>query len=250
MAKIKPKEFLIAFAILLAAWFLLSVIVDRSILPGPILVFQTFFHELIKGEIIVHFFYSLMRVFAGTVLAVLLATPIGLILGQFPSINRVVSPIIYILYPIPKVVFIPIIFLFTGIGEVSKILIILIILFFQVLVLVKDQASDIKRELILSVRSLGAGRKALLWFVYLPACLPPIFTALRQSIGTAVAVLYLSELFATTFGLGYFIYLQGSTLMNFPAMYAGIIAMSILGISLTSIINLLEAYYCPWKKQN
>lgn len=250
MAKIKPKEFLIAFAILLAAWFLLSVIVDRSILPGPILVFQTFFHELIKGEIIVHFFYSLMRVFAGTVLAVLLATPIGLILGQFPSINRVVSPIIYILYPIPKVVFIPIIFLFTGIGEVSKILIILIILFFQVLVLVKDQASDIKRELILSVRSLGAGRKALLWFVYLPACLPPIFTALRQSIGTAVAVLYLSELFATTYGLGYFIYLQGSTLMNFPAMYAGIIAMSILGISLTSIINLLEAYYCPWKKQN
>jgi NitT/TauT family transport system permease protein len=250
VAKIKPKEFLIAFAILLAAWFLLSVIVDRSILPGPILVFQTFFHELIKGEIIVHFFYSLMRVFAGTVLAVLLATPIGLILGQFPSINRVVSPIIYILYPIPKVVFIPIIFLFTGIGEVSKILIILIILFFQVLVLVKDQASDIKRELILSVRSLGAGRKALLWFVYLPACLPPIFTALRQSIGTAVAVLYLSELFATTYGLGYFIYLQGSTLMNFPAMYAGIIAMSILGISLTSIINLLEAYYCPWKKQN
>ncbi len=250
MAKIKPKEFLIAFAILLAAWFLLSVIVDRSILPGPILVFQTFFHEIIKGEIIVHFFYSLMRVFAGTVLAVLLATPIGLILGQFPSINRVVSPIIYILYPIPKVVFIPIIFLFTGIGEVSKILIILIILFFQVLVLVKDQASDIKRELILSVRSLGAGRKALLWFVYLPACLPPIFTALRQSIGTAVAVLYLSELFATTYGLGYFIYLQGSTLMNFPAMYAGIIAMSILGISLTSIINLLEAYYCPWKKQN
>jgi len=250
VAKIKPKEFLIAFAILLSAWFLLSVIVDRSILPGPILVFQTFFHELIKGEIIVHFFYSLMRVFAGTVLAVLLATPIGLILGQFPSINRVVSPIIYILYPIPKVVFIPIIFLFTGIGEVSKILIILIILFFQVLVLVKDQASDIKRELILSVRSLGAGRKALLWFVYLPACLPPIFTALRQSIGTAVAVLYLSELFATTYGLGYFIYLQGSTLMNFPAMYAGIIAMSILGISLTSIINLLEAYYCPWKKQN
>jgi NitT/TauT family transport system permease protein len=250
VAKIKPKEFLIAFAILLAAWFLLSVIVDRSILPGPILVFQTFFHEIIKGEIIVHFFYSLMRVFAGTVLAVLLATPIGLILGQFPSINRVVSPIIYILYPIPKVVFIPIIFLFTGIGEVSKILIILIILFFQVLVLVKDQASDIKRELILSVRSLGAGRKALLWFVYLPACLPPIFTALRQSIGTAVAVLYLSELFATTYGLGYFIYLQGSTLMNFPAMYAGIIAMSILGISLTSIINLLEAYYCPWKKQN
>ncbi len=250
MAKIKPKEYLFAFAILLVAWFLLSVIVDRSILPGPILVFQTFFQELIKGEIIVHFIYSLMRVFAGTVLAVLLATPIGLISGQFPSINRVVSPIIYILYPIPKVVFIPIIFLFTGIGEVSKILIILIILFFQVLVLVKDQASDIKRELILSVRSLGAGRKALLWFVYLPACLPPIFTALRQSIGTAVAVLYLSELFATTYGLGYFIYLQGSTLMNFPAMYAGIIAMSILGISLTSVINLLEAYYCPWKKQN
>lgn len=205
---------------------------------------------MINGEIILHFLYSLMRVTAGTLSAVLMATPIGLISGQFPSVNRILSPIIYILYPIPKVVFIPIIFLFTGIGEISKILIILLILFFQVLVLVKDQASDIKHELILSVRSLGAGRKALLWFVYLPACLPPIFTALRQSIGTAVAVLYLSELFATRFGLGYYIYLQGSTLMNYSAMYAGIIAMSLLGISLTLLINRLEIYFCPWKIQN
>lgn len=250
MAKISRKDYLIAFLILLSVWFLLSWVVNRSILPSPLHVFQTFLEEMINGEIILHFLYSLMRVTAGTLSAVLMATPIGLISGQFPSVNRILSPIIYILYPIPKVVFIPIIFLFTGIGEISKILIILLILFFQVLVLVKDQASDIKHELILSVRSLGAGRKALLWFVYLPACLPPIFTALRQSIGTAVAVLYLSELFATRFGLGYYIYLQGSTLMNYSAMYAGIIAMSLLGISLTLLINRLEIYFCPWKIQN
>ena len=247
MTHISRRDYAMALALLLMVWQMLSMAIQNSILPSPIIVTQVLVTELLGGEIWLHFFYSLFRVVSGTALAVLLATPLGLVTGQFQSVNRFVTPILYILYPIPKVVFIPIIFLFSGIGETSKVLIIFMILFFQVLVLVRDQAAEIRRELILSVRSLGAGRKALLRFVYLPACLPPVFTALRQSVGTAVAVLYLSELFATRFGLGYYIYLQGSTLMNYPAMYAGIIVMSLLGISLTGVVNKLEEFFCPWK---
>jgi ABC-type nitrate/sulfonate/bicarbonate transport system permease component len=116
--------------------------------------------------------------------------------------NKLFSPLIYLLYPIPKVVFLPILLLFFGIGDLSKIAIIFLILFFQILVLVRDQAAAIRPELIQSVRSLGAGRRALFRFVYLPASLPAILTALRQSVGTAVAVLYIAELFATQKGLG------------------------------------------------
>ncbi len=72
-------------------------------------------------------------------------------------------------------------------GELPKIVIVATILFFQILVLVRDAAAAIQTELLTSVRSLGAGRRALLTFVYLPASLPAIFTAVRQSIGTAVA---------------------------------------------------------------
>ncbi len=124
--------------------------------------------------------------------------------------------------------------------------IIFLILFFQVLVLVRDQASALRPELIQSVRSLGAGRRALFRFVYLPASLPAILTALRQSVGTAVAVLYVAELYATQKGLGYYIYLNGSTLMNYPAMYAGIVAMSLLGLGLYFTVDWLEKRLCPW----
>jgi NitT/TauT family transport system permease protein len=97
------------------------------------------------------------------------------------------------------------------------------------------------------VRSLGAGRRALFRFVYLPASLPAILTAVRQSIGTAVAVLYVVELVATQKGLGYYIYLNGSTLFDYPKMYAGVIAMSLLGLGLYYSADLLHRKMCPWQ---
>ena len=74
-----------------------------------------------------------------------------------------------------------------------------------------------------------------------------MLTALRQSIGTAVAVLYIVELVATRRGLGYYIYLQGSTLFNYPKMYAGVIAMSLLGFGLYVLADVLHRRLCPWQ---
>jgi len=117
---------------------------------------------------------------------------------------------------------------------------------------VRDAAAAIRPELLISVRSLGAGRRALYRFVYLPAGLPAILTAVRQSIGTAIAVLYIAELFATKYGLGYYIYLQGSTLFDYPRMYAGstlfdyprmyagVLAMSLLGFGLYAAVDAVE----------
>jgi NitT/TauT family transport system permease protein len=138
------------------------------------------------------------------------------------------------------VVFVPIVFLLFGIGDLAKITLIFLILFFQVLVLVRDAAVGISPQLLLSLRSLGAGRRALFRFVYLPASISAILTGLRQSIGTAVAILYITELFATRYGLGYYIYYQGSTLLNYPAMYAGVVAMSLLGLGLYFGVDWLQ----------
>ena len=193
------------------------------------------------------FLASLGRVVASMALAVVTAVPAGLALGQMPALNRFFSPVIYILYPIPKVVLVPVILLFLGISDLAKVVIIFLILFFQILVLVRDQAAGIRPELVASVRSLGAGRRALFRFVYYPASLPAILTALRQSIGTAVAVLYVAELFATQRGLGYYIYLHGSTLFDYPRMYAGVLAMSLLGLGLYFGVDGLQRRLCPWQ---
>jgi NitT/TauT family transport system permease protein len=228
------------------AWQITSLIVRLPILPGPVEVIETFVAEIINGNLFPHIWSSTWRVLAGMSLAVITASPAGLVLGQSKKGNQFFSPLIYLLYPIPKVVSVPIIMLFFGIGDLAKIIIIFLILFFQILVLVRDQAANIRPELIKSVRSLGAGRKALCRFVYFPATLPAILTAIRQSVGTAVAVLYIAELFATQKGLGFYIYFQGSTLFNYPAMYAGVIAMSLLGLGMYFGIDRIEKHTCKW----
>lgn len=235
-----------AVVILLALWEISATLIDQPILPGPYEVFGVFFSEL-SQDLGAHFLASLRRVLASILLAILIAAPAGLLLGQSKQIDRFVSPVLYILYPIPKVVFVPLVLLFLGIGDLSKIVIITLILIFQIVVLVRDQAAALQFELLQSVRSLGAGRRALFRFVYLPATLPAILTAIRQSIGTAVAVLYITELIATRLGLGYYIYLQGSTLFDYPKMYAGVIAMSILGLGLYYLVDMLERRFVRWK---
>jgi len=242
----KRQELLYALIVLLLLWELAAIAVNRPILPTPFQVGAAFITEL-KGDLLGHFTASLWRVVASMLLSVLLAVPAGLVMGQSERSNRLFSPIIYLLYPIPKVVFVPIILLLLGIGNLPKILIIFFILFFQILVLVRDQAASLRSELIQSVQSLGAGRRALFRFVYLPASLPAILTALRQSVGTAVAVLYIAELFATEKGLGYYIYINGSTFFNYPAMYAGIVAMSLLGLGLYFSVDWLEKLLVPYK---
>jgi NitT/TauT family transport system permease protein len=242
----KPRQVLLALAALLGIWQILSMLIQRAIFPSPWSVAIAFVQGLGK-DLPLHFLASFYRVLASTLLAILIASPIGLLLGQSKALNQFFAPLIYLLYPIPKVVLLPVVLLFLGIGDGSKIFIIFIILFFQILVLVRDQAATLRPELIQSVRSLGAGRRALFRYVYLPASIPAILTALRQSVGTAVAVLYVAELFATQKGLGYYIYLNGSTLFDYPAMYAGIVAMSILGFGLYFVVDWLEKKLCAWQ---
>jgi NitT/TauT family transport system permease protein len=245
----KRRDLLLAVLALLVVWQLAAWLVHRPILPSPIMVGKEFIAE-IQGDLLDHFLASLWRVVASTALAIALAAPAGLVLGQSKRLNSLFSPLVYLVYPIPKVVFVPVVLLFLGLGDLPKITIIFLILFFQVLVLVRDQAAGLRPELIQSVRSLGAGRRALFRYVYLPASLPAILTALRLSVGTAVAVLYVAELYATQKGLGYYIFLNGSTLFNYPAMYAGIVAMSLLGLGLYFGVDWLEKRLCAWQHAN
>ena len=242
----RKRDVLLAALALMALWQVAAALIHLPIVPTPMVVAQVFVRELGRG-LLEHFLASLWRVVSSMILAVLLAAPAGLAIGQSKMLSRVFSPIIYLLYPVPKVVLAPILLLVLGVGDFAKIALIFLILFFQIVVLVQDQAAALPPQLLYSLRSLGAGRRALFRFVYVPASLPAILTALRQSIGTAVAVLYVAELFATQHGLGYYIYYNGSTLLDYPAMYAGVVAMSLLGLGLYFGVDWLERRLCPWQ---
>lgn len=245
MSAPRRRELAFALLALLLGWQLLALLVQRPILPPPTRVLLTLAREL-TGDLGRHTLASLYRVVLSMALALVTAAPLGLVLGQSARLRRWSAPLVYLLYPIPKVVLAPLVLLFLGIGDLAKVVLITLVLFFQVLVLVRDSAAALRPELVLSVRSLGAGRRALFRFVYLPATLPAMLTAMRQSIGTAIAVLYVAELFATRYGLGYYIYYTGSTLFDYPAMYAGLIAMSLLGFGLYAAVDALERRLCRW----
>lgn len=241
----RRRDLVLATAVLVVVWEGAALAVNLDVLPTPLAVLQALVEQAPR-QLGRHFLVSGARVVASILAAMVLAVPAGLALGQSAALDRLLAPFIYILYPIPKIVFLPIILLFLGIGNTSKVFIIAIILFFQILVVVRDEASGLRQELIYSVRSLGAGRLALFRFVYLPATLPAVLTAIRVSIGTAIAVLFFAESFATTSGLGYYIIVESWGRLAYPEMYAGVVAMSLLGVLLYVVVDRLERQLCPW----
>lgn len=232
---------------LLILWQVAAWLIHNPILPPPWIVLQTFGEELIGGALARHLAVSAWRIFAATLAALVLAVPAGLVLGQSAQLDRLFAPLIYLTYPIPKVVLLPIFLLLFGTGNLGKIVLIATILFFQILVVVRDEARDIRPELITSVRSLGAGRIALFRYVYAPASVPAVLTALRVSVGTAIAVLFFAESFATTSGLGYYILIQSWGRVAYAEMYAGVVALSLLGLTLYYLTDWLERWLAPWK---
>lgn len=231
----------------LLLWQLLSWAIDRPVFPPPAEALIAF-GQNIFGDLGRHLLISAWRVSAAIALAVLAAVPLGLGLGQISALNRFFSPLLYIVHPIPKIVFLPVILVLLGSGDVGKIFLIALILFFQILVVVRDAAADLRPELILSVRSIGAGRRALYRYVYFPAVIPAVLTALRISVGTAVAVLFIAESFATSSGLGYYIITETWGALKYPQMYSGVLAMSLLGLILYFAINALDRRLCPWRE--
>ncbi|MBN1680267.1 MAG: ABC transporter permease [Anaerolineae bacterium] len=237
----------LALGIFLACWIALAVYLNREIMPYPWDVWPVFVTE-IQGDLWHHLVISARRVLLAIGLAVLVATPVGLGLGQIRALNRLFSPLIGLVHPIPKIVFLPVILVVVGIGEDSKVFLIALILFFQILVVVRDEAASLRPELIQSVRSLGAGRRALFRYVYLPASLPAVLTALRISVGTSIAVLFIAEQYSTREGLGYYIVTLTWQRLRYEQMYAGILAMSLLGLTLYSVIDVLERVAGRWRR--
>ena len=154
---------------------------------------------------------------------------------------------IFLTYPIPKVVFLPVLLVLLGLGSLSKIALIALIVFFQILVTARDAAKSVPEQSVLSVRSLGASRTDIYRHVVVPAALPDIFTALRIGTGTAVAVLFLAESIAGSNGIGYYI-VDAWGRIDYPAMFAGIIGMALLGVVLYELLDALDAWATRWRR--
>jgi len=234
-----------ALVVLLTGWALLAAAVDSPALPGPVIAITAFIEQwpAIWPEILI----STWRVLAAMALGTVLAVPLGLWLGRSPRADALAAPLIYLTYPIPKVVFLPVFLVLLGLGNAPKIALIALIVFFQILVTARDASKAVPEASLLSVRSLGASSFDLYRHVVVPAALPDIFTALRIGTGTAIAVLFLAESIAGSSGIGYYI-VDAWGRIDYPAMFAGIIGMALLGVVLYEALDAVEVWATRWRR--
>lgn len=243
MAKRKWYHYAIGLAIMAAGWEALALGLATPAFPRLADAVSAFISAFGKGPMLGHFGVSLYRVTAATVISLVFGVPLGLYLGR--TGGAIGNVLIYLLHPIPKVVFLPVIIVTMGIGDMSKIFMITLVLFFQIVVTVKDAAAGVGRGLIRSVQSLGGGEWHIFRHVILPASLPGIFTALRLSTGTAVAVLFFAETYATKYGLGALVW-DAWSMRQYGLMFAGVMAMALMGFGFYVLLDWVERLVCPW----
>ena len=241
----RKRDIFGAGLLLLLLWQGAAVLLQTMALPQPWQVMQDLFIKISNGSLLDDLAISAVRALLGILLALLTAVPLGLAVGAEPALRRRISPFIYLLYPIPHVVLLPLIIILFGIGNFSKIFLIAMIVFFQILVTTRDAAKNIHRNYFYSMQTLGATRLQVYRHVILPASLPKILTAMRISIGTSVAILFFVESFATTQGLGYII-MDSWGRADYVALYTGISCMAMLGFFLYVLLDLLERRLCRW----
>lgn len=226
------------FLLINILWFIASIVMDSRIVPTP---FQIYKHipKLFQDGFVIHIIASLYRVIIGLVISFILGTIIGLFMGYFKYVNNLLNPIIYFTYPIPKTALLPVVMTLYGLGDGSKIAIIILITIFQVIVSVRDAVNNIDREYYNTLISLGASNMQIFINVTFPAIISEILTNIRLSIGTAFSVLFFAEAYGTSVGIGYFIQDAWSRI-NYIDMYAGIVILSLVGLIMFVALDYIE----------
>ncbi|MFP4552139.1 MAG: ABC transporter permease [Spirochaetales bacterium] len=237
-----------ALLLTIGPWWALSLILGPRVVPAPPAVFARFW-ELLTDGLWLHAGASLARVLFALALAAIVAVPLGIALGRSQRLDRLLSPAAYLLYPVPKIALLPILLLLFGTGDLTRVIVVFLVLFFQVLLAVRDGARSVSPIQLRSIDSLGGGRWDRFRFVIWPSVVPRLLTALRVGSGTALAVLFFAETFFTRFGLGFFI-VDSWMKLSYLDMFAGILAISLLGLLLFTIIDLIERRVTRWAKHS
>jgi NitT/TauT family transport system permease protein len=221
-------------------------LVDPTFFPSFSLVVEGWWGLAISGDLYAHFIASIVRSLSGFGLAILIAIPLGLIIGWYPLAMELLNPVLELFRNTAALALLPVFILLLGIGETSKISIVLFACVFPILLNTINAVRNVDPLLIRSAKSMGLSPYKLFYKVIIPASIPTIFTGIRMAGSASILVLIAAEMVGAKEGLGYLI---SYTQMNFqiPQMYAGIITISILGFILNYILVSIERKLSKWK---
>ncbi|TPK13480.1 ABC transporter permease subunit [Mesorhizobium sp. B2-5-7] len=235
----------------LALWTLSArlQLVSPVFLPSPLAVWNKFIVVISDGFVDAtlpqHVVASLARVFAALAAAILVGVPVGLAIGISTVGRGIFDPLLEFLRPIPPLAYLPLVIIWFGIGEPSKILVIAIAMLAPVALSSASGVRGVSRERVNAARSLGATRRQVVRHVILPSALPSILTGLRIALGAGWSTLVAAELVAATRGLGFMIQSAAQFLVT-DVVIMGILVIAAIAFVLEFTIRRIERVLVPW----
>ena len=239
---------IVSILCLLSIWELIcqSGIVSSLFLPAPTAIISALLQMIADGEIGVSLAASLYRILAGFFIGSLVGLAVGLVTGTSALMDKIGTPIVNAIYPIPKIALLPLFILWLGIGELSKVTIIALGVFFPVAMNTYSGVKNVDTLLLKVAASFNASWWMTMKSVVLPNALPMIFAGLRLAAGTSLLLLVAAEMIAAQVGIGALILHYGD-LMITDRLMAGVIVLSLLGLVFNLILQFLERKAIPWK---
>jgi NitT/TauT family transport system permease protein len=231
----------------LALWWMVATLglVSRVFMPGPADVWTRaivwFSQDNLPGDALI----SVYRVTAGWTLSAVIALPLGLLIGTFRPMQALLEPLTDFIRYMPAVAFIPLVMLWIGIDEGSKISIIFIGTFFQMVLMAAEDVRRVPLAQIEAAQTLGASRGELLQLVMLQSAKPALLDTMRVTMGWAWTYLVVAELVAANSGLGYAI-LKAQRFLHTDKIFAGIIIIGLIGLITDQLFRLVHRKAFPW----
>jgi len=219
------------------------------LLPAPDEVLRAGIKMAASGELLKHITASLSRVVWGFGIAAALGIVVGTALGRSRLLEHLVEPMLEMLRPIPPLAFLPMMVLWFGIGEASKVAFITYAAFFPIFTTTIEGIKYVDPVLIRAASSLGASERQIFWHVVLPAATPNIITGMRLAFGLSFFVIVAAEFIAADSGLGFLIN-DARTFFLVSNMLLGAAVIGIIGVLANVLLRKLEGRLLRWRKES
>nr|AUN37377.1 taurine transport system permease protein TauC [uncultured bacterium] len=236
--------------LLIALWYAIaySGLVNPALIPTPHAVAAQFWQQLTQARLPRDILMSTQRVLIGVVCGIIVAVPVGFVLGWYPRVRMFIDPVINFFRALPPIALIPLVVVYFGIGEVAKVVILFYASFFAGVIVMYEGIAQISPLYIRVARTLGATDSEIFRKVIVPLAVPHMLTALRVALGVAWATLVASELIAAQQGLGALIQ-NASSFFQLDIIYVGIICIGLIALTMDLLLRVLARRWVSWQER-
>jgi ABC-type nitrate/sulfonate/bicarbonate transport system permease component len=221
--------------------------IDMRFFPAPTVIAAKLWDLAGSGELWINLWASLQRLFWGFLLGGIPALILGIAMGLYRPVRAAIDPLISATYPVPKSAILPLVLLIFGLGEASKIVMVAMGVFYPVVINTMSGVRQIDKIYLDVGTNFRASRWKTFRTIALPGALPSIMSGIKLGIGMGLILIAIAEMVGAKTGIGFMIW-DAWQVLSVETMYVGLIVISILGFLLTIVLNEVESWILPWKK--